>query len=284
MSRIAYVNGRYVPHADASVHIEDRGYQFADGVYEVVAVTRGRLVDELPHLDRLDRSLRELRIAAPMSRAALRTVLREVVRRNRVTNGIVYLQVTRGAAPRDHAFPKGGQLPALVVTARCQAPKRSQQDDGVAVITVPDIRWKRCDIKSVSLLPNVLAKQNAVEAGAYEAWQIAADGCITEGSATNAWIVSGDRALVTRPADESILDGITRRTVIDIAARNGYRLEERGFTLEEAKRAAECFLTSTTSWVMPVTSIDGDKISGGTPGPLSRALLSHYADYVDSLA
>lgn len=283
MSRIAYVNGRYVPHADASVHIEDRGYQFADGVYEVVAVTGGRLVDELPHLDRLERSLRELRIREPMTRAALRTVLREVVRRNRVANGIVYLQVTRGAAPRDHAFPKGG-LPALVVTARSQAPKRAQQDRGVAVISVPDIRWKRCDIKSVSLLPNVLAKQRAVEAGAYEAWQIADDGCVTEGSATNAWVVTGDRSLVTRAADESILDGITRRTVIDLAARNGYRLEERSFALEEAKNAAECFLTSTTSWVMPVTSIDGDTVSGGEPGPLTRALLSHYADYVASLA
>jgi D-alanine transaminase len=272
MSRIAYVNGRYVPHATASVHIEDRGYQFADGVYEVIAVAAGRLVDEQPHLDRLDRSLRELRIPEPMVRPALKTVLREVVRRNRVRNGIVYLQITRGAAPRDHAFPRGSQ-PALVVTARAQAPKRAQQEGGVAVVTVPDIRWKRCDIKSVSLLPNVLAKQSAVEAGAYEAWQVADDGCVTEGSATNAWIVTADKAVVTRAADESILNGITRRTVIDLAAANGYRLDERAFTLDEARNAAECFLTSTTSWVMPVTSIDGAAIAGGQPGPLTRALL-----------
>jgi D-alanine transaminase len=282
MSRIAYVNGRYLPHGDASVHIEDRGYQFADGVYEVIAVADGRLVDELPHLDRLDRSLRELRIAAPVERRSLRAILREVTRRNRVRNGIVYLQITRGAARRDHAFP-GDAAPALVVTARAQSPKRSQQGAGVAVITVPDIRWKRCDIKSVSLLPNVLAKQSAVEAGAYEAWQVADDGHVTEGSSTNAWIVTTDRALVTRPADHAILNGITRRTVIELAGHNDYRLEERSFTLAEAKSAAECFLTSTTSWVMPVVSIDGVPVADGNPGPLTRALLSHYAEYVSTL-
>jgi D-alanine transaminase len=276
MSRIAYVNGRYVPHRLAGVHVEDRGYQFADGVYEVIAVEGGRLIDLAPHLRRLARSLAALSIAPPMSEAALRHVLAEVVRRNRVRRGIAYLQVTRGVAPRSHGFPEGIK-PSLVVTARATpAAARAGIAEGCAVVTVPDIRWKRCDIKSVALLPNVLAKQQARDAGAFEAVQVDADGFVTEGSAANVWIVTGDGVLVTRAADHAILDGVTRRAVMALAAEAGMKSEERPFTVAEAKDAAEVFLTGTTALVTPVIRIDGDPVGDGKPGPFARRLLAAY--------
>jgi D-alanine transaminase len=281
MSRIAYVNGRYRLHADAVVHIEDRGYQFADGVYEVIAVQRGRLVDEEPHLSRLDRSLAELRIPWPISRRALRLVVAEVIRRNRILeSGLVYIQITRGVAPRGHAFP-AGIASALVVTAR-SLPRfdRNAARQGVAVITIPDTRWKRCDIKSVSLLPNVLGKQLAKEAGAFEAWMIDPDGAVTEGTSSNAWIVSGGGDLLTRQASSAILNGITRRAVLDIAADQGCRLVERPFTVAEAKSAEEAFLTSTTSVVKPVVRIDDTTIGNGRIGPLTEKLLELYAGHM----
>lgn len=274
MSRIAYVNGRYVPHRDAMVHIEDRGYQFSDGVYEVCEVHDGRLVDPTRHLDRLDRSLSELRMASPMARKALLTVLRETVARNRVTNGYVYLQVTRGVARRDHPFPSASTSPALVVTARALDPQVGERNAarGVAVITLPETRWARPDIKSVSLLPNVLAKQAAREAGAYEAWFVDDTGHVTEGSSTNAWIVTRDGRLVTRQADRAILRGITRTTLLDVVARRNLAVEERPFTVAEAKEAAEAFITSATNLVMPVVRIDGTAVGGGQPGPVAAAL------------
>ena len=275
MSRIAYVNGRYVRHHAAFVHVEDRGYQFADGVYEVIAVTGGRLIDEDAHLDRLERSLAEIRVAAPMSRRALGTVLRETVRRNRVRRGIVYLQVSRGVAPRDHPFPRHAGRPSVVATAREIARGAPEaHPDGVRVITVPDIRWARCDIKSIGLLPNVLAKQMAVEAGAYEAWQVDGDGAVTEGTSTNAWIVDDGARLVTRPLASDILSGVTRRVVLELAHAEGLELDERPFTVAEAKAAPEAFLTSTTSFVLPVVAIDGSPIGSGEPGPVTRRLQS----------
>ena len=276
MSRIAYVAGQYLPHRLAAVHIEDRGYQFADGVYEVMAVARGHIVDEEPHLTRLARSLGELEIARPMADAALEIVLREVIRRNRVSDGIVYLQVTRGAARREHAFPKAAQ-PVLVVTSRqVRPPDPKLGENGVSVITIPDIRWARCDIKSVSLLPNVLGKERARRAGAYEAWQVDDEGRITEGTSTNAWIVTADGAVVTRAADNAILNGVTRLALLDIIGRAGYRFAERAFTVEEAKAASEAFLTSTTADLLSVVSIDGSPIGGGRPGPLGRKLREFY--------
>ena len=275
MSRIAYVNGQYVPHSHAAVHVEDRGYQFADGVYEVVAVRDGHLVDLDPHFERLDRSLSELDIEAPMSRAALGFILKETVRRNRVTDGIVYLQITRGVAPRDHQFPADATA-AIVVTARNAIPKVAQREAGIGVVSTLDIRWKRCDIKTISLLPNVLAKQKAAEAGAYEAWQVDLDGFVTEGSATNAWIVTQDSEIVTRQTDEAILSGVTRLAVMALAEREGITLIERPFSLEEAKTAKEAFLTSTTSNVMPVIEIDGSSIGNGHPGTVTRALSELY--------
>jgi D-alanine transaminase len=276
MSRIAYVNGRYVPHREAAVHVEDRGYQFADGVYEVTAVKDGRLVDEDRHLQRLARSLGELRIRPPMSEAALKLVSRELLRRNRIRDGIIYLQVTRGVARRDHPFPATAE-PALVMTAkRTKGPPAKAVAEGIRVITVPDQRWARCDIKSIALLPNVLAKQRAREAGAFEAWQVDRDGNVTEGTSTNAWIVTAAGEVVTRKADAAILNGVTRLAVLDIIAREGLRLVERPFSVAEAKAAHEAFLTSTTSFVLPVVAIDETRIGDGQPGPLTRRLREHY--------
>lgn len=268
MSRIAYVNGRYVRHADAAVHVEDRGYQFADGVYEVCEVRYGYIVDLTRHLDRLDRSLRELEMKWPMSRKALTTVIREVVRRNHVTNGMYYLQVTRGVAKRDHVFPPDSVPSSIVITAKSMnrdaAEKRAEA--GIAVVTVPENRWERVDIKTVGLLPNVLAREAAKRQGAQEAVFVDEKGFVKEGAATNVWIVSKDGKLVTRPAEHGILRGVTRTTVIDVAKKLGLIVEERPFSVEEAKNAREVFITAATTLVMPVVRLDGQPIGNGHPG------------------
>jgi D-alanine transaminase len=262
----------YLQHRDAMVHVEDRGYQFADGVYEVCEVARGNLMDVTGHLDRLGRSLSELRIAWPMSRAALLTVMREVVRRNRVVNGLVYLQITRGVAPRDHVFPVKPVRPAIVITAKKTDPNAAARraQTGIKVISVPENRWERVDIKTVGLLPNVLARQQAKEAGAHEAWFVDPDGSVKEGAATNAWIVSKDGKLVTRPAENGILRGITRATVMKVAAEIGLEVEERNFSLDEAYDAREAFITAATTVVMPVVDIDGRAIANGHPGSVAN--------------
>lgn len=280
MARFAYVNGRYVPHGEAAVHIEDRGYQFADGVYEVVPVIHGKMIDEGPHLDRLEYSLRELRIAWPVGRAALKLILRELLCRNELRDGLLYLQITRGVAPRDHKFPKSAK-PALVVTTKRLKPTApALVENGVPVISVPDIRWERCDIKSISLLPNILAKQEAVEAGAFEAWQVDAEGFVTEGTSTNAWIVTKDDVIVTRIANHDILNGITRQAVLRLTNSAGVTFEERPFTLAEAKAAREAFLTSSSGHVLPITRIDDQPIGDGKPGPVTKRLRAAYLDYV----
>ena len=276
MSRVAYVNGRYVPHAKAAVHIDDRGYQFADGVYEVIALIKGKFLDEVGHLDRLERSLRELRIAAPMGRRALSHVLRETVRRNGIASGIVYVQITRGVARRDHPFPPE-TAPSIVVTARrIKGPSPKAVEEGIGVITQKDIRWERRDIKSISLLPNVLAKQEARENNAYEAWLIGEGGVVNEGSSTNAWIVTKDNILVTHPADHSVLNGITRLGVLAAAKKIGVRIEERSFSVEEAHAAKEAFLTSTTSHLLSVVTIDGKPVGNGHPGEVTIKLRQAY--------
>ena len=274
MSRIAYVNGRYLPMRAAMVHIEDRGYQFGDGVYEVCEVRGGRLIDERRHLARLKRSLDALRIRAPMSPNALGAVLRETVARNRIGYGIVYLQVTRGVARRDHAFPAPDVPPSLVVTARSLNMTRNEAlaGKGIAVISVPDNRWGRVDIKTIGLLPNVLARQAAVEQGARDAWFVDKDGAVTEAASANAWIVTDAGALVTRQADHAILRGITRTVLFDVIEAQGLRVEERGFTLDEAYAAREAFVTSASQIVLPVVRIDGRAIGDGKPGPVAIAL------------
>ena len=277
MSRIAYVDGVYQPIDMPGIHVEDRGYQFADGVYEVCAVHNARPVDEEAHLDRLERSLAELSIATPMSRAAMKIVVRETLARNRIRNGIVYMQVTRGVASREHNYP-AGLKPVFVVTARHIDPARraSVLRDGIRVVTVPDQRWARCDIKSISLLPNVLARQAAKDSGVQEAWQVNADGMVTEGAATNAWIVDSAGVLRTRPADAGILNGIVRQTIIGLLDELGLTFEERAFSIEEALSARECFSTASTLAVFPVVNIDGQNIGDGTPGAVARQIVNRY--------
>ena len=281
MARIAYVNGRYVPHREAAVHVEDRGYQFADGVYEVIAVNAGRFVDAEPHLDRLDRSLGELRITPPMTRPALYHVMHEVKRRNRVENGIVYLQATRGVARRDHPFPVEAETALVVTGSRKPPPDPGILETGVDAVSVPDNRWKRCDIKSVSLLPNILAKQTAREAGAYEAVFVDEEGFVTEGSSTNVWIVTPGGELLTRGLDHGILAGVTRGTIFKLAERLGLAFAERRFTIDEARRAREAFVTSATSCVTPVVRIDEAVIGNGKPGSTARVLFEVYARHME---
>lgn len=283
MSRLAYVNGRYVGLATACVHVEDRGYQFADGVYEVIAVQRGHLVDEQEHLERLAYSLQELCIPWPMSPRSMQAVMRELVRRNGILRrGMVYVQVTRGVAPRNHAFPQDVNS-SLVMTARgLPAVDPMAARRGIGVIIIPDLRWKRPDIKSISLLPNVLGKQQAVEAGAYEAWMTDEEGRVTEGTSSNAWIVA-DGTLVTRQADRAILNGITRRTVLRIAADHGIAFVERPFTAAEAIGASEAFTTSTTALLKPVVRIGEKAVGDGRTGPLTSRLLDYYIDHMNGV-
>jgi D-alanine transaminase len=278
MTRIVYVNGRYLPYAEATVHAEDRGFQFADAVYEVCEVKGGRLVDETRHMGRLARSLGELAIPQPMSPAAFSRVLRETVRRNRVKDGLVYLQVSRGAGPRNFLFPPPGTAPTVVCLARsvAPAPQETAAEAGIAVKTMPDPRWHRCDIKTVMLLPAALAKEAARAEGAREAWFVDADGFVTEGGSSNAWIVDSAGRLITRPTDNRILRGITRTTLIDVLKKEGLELVERAFTVAEAKAAREAFITSATNIVMPVVRIDGEPIGNGAPGLLAQRLRAEF--------
>ena len=286
MSRVAYVNGRFVPHADACVHIEDRGYQLADGVYEVWAVFGGGLADAEGHFARLERSLGELSIAMPMSRGALTLVLRETIRRNRVSDGLVYLQVTRGVAPRDHAFPTRHVRPAVVITAKPvdMAAAEARAAKGIGVTTTPETRWARCDIKTIALLPNVLAKQAAREKGAGEAWFVDELGLVTEGASSNAWIVDRDGMLRTRDLNANILRGVTRKSLLELIAREGMAVSERPFSVEEAMEAREAFITGAGALVTPVVTIDGVRIGDGAPGPVARRLRASYVSDAQSHA
>jgi D-alanine transaminase len=285
MSRVAYANGRYRPISAPAVPVEDRGLQFGDGVYEVVKALDGRLRDLDRHLDRLERSLAAVAIPMPTSRAALRGIARETLRRNRLpAEAVVYIQVGRGAAPRGHAFPRNVR-PSLIVTARRAGfPKPSELARGASVITLPDERWKRCDVKAVSLLANVLAKQAGAEAGCREAWLCDADGFVTEGSTSNAYIVDRDGRVVTHPLGPRILGGVTRSVVLDLARAAGIEVVERPFSVEEATRAREAFLTSTSSLVLAVTSIDGRPVANGVPGPVTTLLLERYTDHLRAQA
>jgi D-alanine transaminase len=274
LSRIVYVNGRYVPYAQAAVHVEDRGFQFADGIYEVCEVRGGHLVDEARHMARLARSLGELQIAQPMRTAALAHVMRQVIRRNHVRNGLVYLQVTRGASPREFYFPDAGVPPTVVCLARSISPARvdTSAATGIAVKSMPDIRWQRCDIKTVMLLPACLAKEAARKDGAREAWFVDKDGLVTEGASSNAWIVDQSGAVITRPLGADILPGVTRATLLDAIKEEGMQLIERPFALTEAFAAREAFITSATQTVMPVVRIDGRSVGDGKPGAIVQRL------------
>lgn len=279
MPRISYVNGRFIRHSHAAIHIEDRGYQFADAVYEVIAIVRGQLIDDALHFERLERSLREIRMEMPLAPAVFRMKIAELLRLNRLSTGSLYLQVSRGVAPRNHKIP--GPMRASVVMTVRPLPQVPQDviDSGVPVVTVPDIRWKRPDIKTVALLPNILAKDDAFHRDAYEAWQVDDDGTVTEGTSTNAWIVK-DGGLITHPAASAILNGVTRLALVKIARELEIGLEERPFSVDEAYAADEAFLTSTSAFLVPIVRIDDRQIGEGVPGPVARALLARYKDHV----
>ena len=283
MSRIAYVNGQYLPHDHAEIHIDDRGYQFGDGIYEVVSIMNGHLADQEWHLDRMEYSLSELNIPMPMTRAAMKIVIGNLIRMNKITNGLIYFQITRGVMRRDHAF-NAMLRPQLVMTAKTLPRLSKQMIDPVKVITVPDQRWQRRDIKTLQLLPNCLAKTKAMEKGAYEALMVDHDGLITEGSSSNAWIVTDQGELITRPATYDILSGITRKAILDIADKRNLKIVERGFSVEEAQKAAEVFVSSATSLVTPVYMVDDVKIGNGDTGPVALALRQAYFDHVSALA
>lgn len=280
MSRFAYVNGRFVRHGEAAVHIEDRGYQLADGVYEVWAVFDGKLADAEGHFARLWRSLDELRIAHPMSEAALTLVLREAVRRNKVREGLCYIQITRGVARRDHAFPNPAIPPAVVITAKSldRAATEAKAAKGASVISVPENRWGRCDIKSIGLLPNALAKQAARERGAIEAWFVDDMGLVTEGASSNAWIIDAEGVLRTRDTNANILRGITRSTLMEVIRETGAPFSEKPFTIAEAQSAMEAFITGAGSLVTPIIEIDGVKLGDGKPGPMALSLRRSYIE------
>lgn len=283
MSRIAFVNGSFLPLEEARVPITDRGFLLADGIYEVSAVLNGRLVDNEAHLARLDRSLREIRIPNPYSATEWRRLEEELVRRNGLVEGLVYMQVTRGAAERDFAFPEASTPTIVMFTQSKRITRSPQAERGVAVVTTPDLRWKRRDIKSVALLAQVLAKQAAAEAGAYEAWMVE-DGFVTEGSSSTAFIVTAERSIVTRPLSHAVLPGITRLAVMRLVFERGLRVEERPFSVAEAHEAAEAFLTSASSFVMPVISIDGRPVGSGTPGTTTLRLREVYFEMAGATA
>jgi len=282
MGRISYVNGRYVPHSAAYVHIEDRGFQFADSVYEVIAVQNGHLIDGEGHFDRLDHSLGELSIVQPMSRGALKLVIGELLRQNRITFGSLYLQVSRGQAQRDFPFPKDIKPSLVMVTGKLKPFDFNAVSQGVKVISIPDIRWKRCDIKTVSLLAGAMGKTKAKEQGAFEAWQIDSDGKVTEGTSSNAWIITQDGLLLTRETSSAILGGITRQTILKLAERENIKYVEQSFSLDDVKSAREAFTSSTTAFIRPVTQIDDQIIGNGKPGEFCLKLITLYGQYMDS--
>jgi D-alanine transaminase len=279
MPRVSYVNGQYIRHDRAGIHIEDRGYNFADAVYEVIAVVGGRMVDETLHMARLERSLREIRMELPFSAGVFRIKVSELLRLNRLTDASLYLQVSRGVAPRNHIIPADIRASVVMTVRPLVPPAAALFENGVSVITVPDIRWKRPDIKSVALLPNILAKDDAVRCNVYEAWQVDPEGTVTEGTSTNAWIIR-DGELVTHPAVHTILNGVTRLALLEIAEKEGLKIAERPFSVAEALAADEAFLSSTSAFLIPVVEIDGKTIGDGAPGPISRQLLARYSDHL----
>jgi|TARA_R100000501_G_scaffold15113_1_gene27363 D-alanine transaminase len=270
LPRLAYTNGRITPARRATVSIDDRAYLFGDGVYEVSAFFDGTAFDWPMTLERLKHSRDELRIAAPMSDAALTIAVRRLIAKSRVRTGLVYLQVTRGAAPREHAFPKDA-VPGLTMTVRPYdfAAQPAKQRVGVSAITVADERWARCQVKSVALLANVLAKQEAKERGAFEAVMVGRDGAVTEGSSTTTWMVTADGTVVTRPLSNDILPGVRRRRLLQLLEDDGIQVEERAYTVEEAASARELFLSATSTTLMPIVTLNDAPVGTGKPGPVS---------------
>jgi D-alanine transaminase len=284
MKGFAYVNGVFLPRAEAKVSIFDRGFLFGDGVYEVAAVLDGKLVDADAHLARLDRSLREIAIEPPARLAEIAALQKELIARNALVEGMVYLEITRGVAERDFAFPKATAPTFVMFTQEKNILDAPAAKRGVAVKTVADIRWARRDIKSVALLAQVLAKQAAVEAGCQEAWMVDADGFVTEGSSSTSFIIAKSGAIVTRPNSTAILPGCTRHALLALAAEQGLTIDERAFSAQEARDAAEAFLTSASTFVTPVVSIDGAPVGTGEPGKLTARLRDIYIAFARATA
>ncbi len=280
MTRIAYVNGEYLPRAYASVHIEDRGYQFADGVYEVIAFFNRTLVDGDLHIKRLQRSMKELGIASPVSERVYHIILQELMARNPLTNGMLYVQVSRGVQPRDHVVGKGSESALVATLSRIKPVNKQEMTKGTAVVTRPDIRWQRRDIKSIALLPNALLKNEVAKLGKREAWLLDSEGLVNEGSVSNAYIITKDGTIVTRGEGEYLLSGITRHRVLALAKEIGIKVEERAFTPKEAAAAKEAFLTSSTSHIVPVVQIGDKQIGDGKLGDITMQLFEAYVDYI----
>lgn len=280
MAKISYVNGRFVPHSKAYVHIDDRGYQFADGIYEVAAFFNNVILDEEAHWKRLKRSLDALQIAMPMDVDALKRTVRKLIEKNGKRHGLLYVQVTRGVAKRDHPFPKDVRPSIVMTVSAAKTPKAQTIADGVGVITRPDIRWGRRDIKSTSLLPNILARQESYVLGLRETWLFDEQGMVSEGSASNAWIVTKNSEIITHPADNKILGGITRDVVLKLARKMKLKVIERPFSLKEIKQAKEAFITSTSANVLPVTRIDDKPVGNGAPGEITCRLLDAYLAHI----
>jgi D-alanine transaminase len=278
MSHYAYVNGKFVRHKDAKVSIDDRGFLFADGVYEVIGCIHGNLADEVGHMDRLERSLSELKMKMPMSREEFAAAMRKLLKKNKLKDALIYMQVTRGVARRDFKFPDPA-VPQTVIMTAWPFDFEKGASRMFKVATMPDIRWKRRDIKTVALLPQALAKQVAVEMGCDEAWMVDDAGFITEGASTNAWIVRGD-VIQTRPATHEILRGVTRTAIFKVAQDLKMKVVEKAFTPEEAYKADEAFVSSATTFVVPVVEIDGNRIGSGKSGPVAKALYDEYRAYV----
>ncbi len=276
MARTVYVNGDYLPESEGKISIFDRGFLFADGVYEVTAVVNGKLVDYDPHMERLERSLRELSMGWPCTKDELKAMHLELVKRNDLKEGIIYMQVTRGAADRDFKFPKEAKPSLVAFTQEMSLVDNKNAVTGVKVVTIPDLRWARRDIKTVMLLAPVLGKQEAYEKGAHEGWMVE-DGFVTEGTSSNAYSVK-DGKVITRNLSNSILAGCTRRSLFRLAKDKGIEIEERPFTADEAYAADEAFLTSASQFVMPIVEIDGHRIGGGQPGPVTRKLRELFLD------
>ena len=281
MPKIAFVNGSYRNIHKASIEIEDRGFQFADGVYEVIALTNDVLIDLDFHLDRLNRSLTEINIKWPMSRESVMTICAEVIRRNRLTQGSLYIQITRGVTARDFSYPNGMKPSLVIYGRRSRSNQTSSKVQGIKVISTRDIRWGRCDIKSISLLASVLAKTQANHKIAQEAWLLNEDGFVTEGASSNAWIVPRPNVIQTHPENSSILSGITRLRTIKLAQEQSIKVIERPFSINEAKKAKEAFLTSSTLFVQPIVDIDGSQIGDGEIGSTTKTLIKSYSDFMD---
>ncbi len=280
MSRTVYVNGTYKDYGDALIHVEDRGYQFADGVYEVFSVSNRKIIDYKGHINRLKRSLNEIKITCPINEKAILFHIRNIINKNLIIDGIIYLQITRGVAERDFKFPQN--VKSSIVIIGKSIPTHIYEEafkKGINVIITDDLRWKRVDIKSLNLLAPVLAKQSAFERKSQEAWLVDENGFITEGSSSNAWILK-NKTLLTRPVSNSILNGITRKSFIKGLLKNGYKLKEKKFNLTDIRKSEEAYITSATQYVMPVVKINGKKIGNGKVGKFAKIFRDIYMESV----